>query len=151
MLREGMYHHQLKRFYDRFEAKDIKIILYEDFIQKTDEVVKDVFAFLGVDPSVKVGTDVVYNKSGTVKNKALDSVVGQNAGPIVFLKKFLPGMHRFLKDNVTVNRWLFSLRNKNLVKSEYPAELRQKVIDEIFAEDIKKTSDLIGRDLSHWL
>lgn len=107
MLREGMYHHQLKRFYDRFDAKDIKIILYEDFIQKTDEVVKDVFAFLGVDPSVKVGTDVVYNKSGTVKNKALDSMVGQNAGPIVFLKKFLPGLHRFLKENVTVNRWLF--------------------------------------------
>ena len=100
---------------------------------------------------MKVATDIVYNKSGTVKNKAVDSIVGQNSPIITSLKKVAPSLHAWMKENVVINRWLYNLRNKNLQKPDFSPELRKEIIEKIYADDIRKLSDLIGQDLSHWL
>jgi hypothetical protein len=151
LVNEGFYYRQLKPYFENFDPKNIKIFLYEDFIHKTDEVVKEAFTFLGVDPEVKVGTDVVYNKSGKVKNKSVDAIVGQESGPIRFLKKYLPGLHKSLKESVAVQRWLNSVRNKNLEKPEFDPALRKRIIKEIYQEDITQLQELLQRDLKHWL
>ncbi|QNR23545.1 sulfotransferase family protein [Croceimicrobium hydrocarbonivorans] len=151
LVNEGFYYRQLKPYFEHFDADQIKVFLYEDFIGKTDEVVKEAFQFLGVDPNVKVGTDVVYNKSGKVRNKSVDAIVGQESAPIRFLKKFAPGLHRQLKGSVTVNRWLNNVRNKNLEKPDFDPKLKQRIINEIYREDIENLQKLIKRDLKHWL
>ena len=114
-------------------------------------MVEDIFKFLDIDPTVKVATDIVYNKSGTVKNKAVDNLVGQNSPLILTLKKLAPGVHRWMKDNVIINRWLYNMRNKNLQKADFSPSLRKEIVEKIYAEDIKNLSQLIGQDLSHWL
>lgn len=151
MITEGLYYGQVKRYYENFPKENIRIYLYENFIDDTAGVVEDIFKFLEIDSTVKVATDIVYNKSGTVKNKAVDNLVGQNSPMILALKKVSPALHRWMKDSVVINRWLFNLRNKNLQKADFPPQLRKKIVEEIYAEDIKKLSDLIGQDLSHWL
>jgi hypothetical protein len=151
MITEGLYYGQLKRYYDNFPKENIRVYLYENFIGDTAAVVEDIFKFLEIDATVKVATDIVYNKSGTVKNKAVDNLVGQNSAIIVALKKVAPGLHRWMKDNVLINRWLYNLRNKNLQKADFSPKLRKDIVDKIYAEDIKKLSGLIGQDLSHWL
>ncbi len=151
MITEGLYYGQLKRYYDNFPKENIRVYLYENFINDTAAVVEDIFNFLEIDSKVKVATDIVYNKSGTVKNKAVDNLVGQNSAIILALKKFSPGLHRWMKDNVLINRWLYTMRNKNLQKADFSPALRKKIVEEIYAEDIKKLSSLIGQDLSHWL
>jgi hypothetical protein len=151
MITEGLYYGQLKRYYDNFPKENIRVYLYENFIGDTAAVVEDIFKFLEIDATVKVATDIVYNKSGTVKNKAVDNLVGQNSAIIVALKKVAPGLHRWMKDNVLINRWLYNLRNKNLQKADFSPKLRKDIVDKIYAEDIKKLSVLIGQDLSHWL
>ncbi|WP_421752959.1 sulfotransferase family protein [Croceimicrobium sp.] len=151
LVNEGFYYRQLKPYFEHFDPNQIKIFLYEDFIGKTDEVVKEAFQFLGVDPNVKVGTDVVYNKSGKVRNKSVDALVGQESAPIRFLKKFTPGLHRQLKGSVAVNRWLNNVRNKNLEKPDFDPKLKQRIINEIYREDIENLQKLIKRDLKHWL
>lgn len=151
LVNEGFYYRQLKPYFENFKSENIKVFLYEDFIGKTDQVVKEAFEFLGVDPNVKVGTDVVYNKSGKVKNKSVDALVGQDSAPIVFLKKVFPGLHRKLKSSVAVNRWLNNIRNKNLEKPDMERDLKQKIVDEIYREDIQELQKLIQRDLKHWL
>lgn len=151
LVNEGFYYRQLKPYFENFKRENIKVFLYEDFIHKTDEVVKEAFAFLGVDPNVKVGTDVVYNKSGKVKNKSVDALVGQESAPIRFLKKFLPGFHRYLKKSVTVQRWLNNVRNQNLEKPDFDPALKKRIINEIYREDIENLQTLLQRDLKHWL
>ncbi len=151
MITEGLYYGQLKRYYDNFPQENIRVYLYENFINDTAGVVEDIFKFLAIDPSIKVATDIVYNKSGTVKNKAVDNLVGQNSPLITTLKKVAPGLHRWMKDNVLINRWLYNLRNKNLQKADFSPSLRKEIVDKIYAEDIKKLGNLIGQDLSHWL
>lgn len=151
MIPEGFYYKRLKPFYDNFPSENIRIYLYEDFIGKTDEVVRDIFEFLQVDSSVKVGTNVVYNKSGNIKSKTLNKLVGQNSAPIIMLKKALPRMHKMLKRNTRVNAILNSVRSKNLTKPGFPSHLRNKLIDEVYGKDIEKLQSLIGKDLKHWL
>jgi len=151
LVNEGFYYRQLKPYFDNFKRENIKVFLYEDFIGKTDEVVKEAFSFLGVDPNVKVGTDVVYNKSGKVKNKSVDALVGQDSAPIVFIKKVFPGLHKKLKSNVAVNRWLNGIRNKNLEKPGMDPKLKQRIVDDIYREDIEQLQDLLQKDLKHWL
>jgi len=151
MITEGLYYGQVKRYYENFPKENIRVYLYENFINDTAGVVEDIFKFLEIDSTVKVATDIVYNKSGTVKNKTVDNLVGQNSAIILALKKAAPAIHRWMKSNVLINRWLYNLRNKNLQKADFSPQLRKKIVEEIYAEDIKRLSDLIGQDLSHWL
>lgn len=151
MITEGLYYGQLKRYYDNFPKENIRVYLYENFIDDTAAVVEDLFKFLEIDPAVKVATDIVYNKSGTVKNKAVDNIVGQNSAIILLLKKIAPSLHFWMKENVRVNRWLYNLRNKNLQKADFSPKLRKEIVEKIYAQDIKKLSGLIDQDLSHWL
>jgi hypothetical protein len=151
LVNEGFYYRQLKPYFEHFKRENIKVYLYEDFIHKTDEVVKDAFTFLGIDPNVKIGTDVVYNKSGKVKNKTVNAFIGQQSGPINFLKNNFPGVHKALKSSVFVNRWLNGIRNKNLDKPDLDSSIRQRIIDDIYKEDILQLQDLLKKDLSHWL
>ena len=151
LVNEGFYYRQLKPYFDNFKRENIKVFLYEDFIGRTDEVVKEAFSFLGVDPDVKVGTDVVYNKSGKVKNKSVDALVGQDSAPIVFIKKVFPGLHKKLKSNVAVNRWLNGIRNKNLEKPGMDPKLKQRIVDDIYRKDIEQLQELLQKDLKHWL
>jgi len=151
MITEGLYYGQLQRYYNSFPQENIRVYLYENFINDTAGVVEDIFKFLEIDPTVKVATDIVYNKSGTVKNKAVDNLVGQNSPIILALKKVAPSLHKLMKNNVLINRWLYNLRNKNLQKEDFSPDLRKEIVEKIYAADIKKLDSLIGQDLSHWL
>lgn len=151
LVNEGFYYEKLKPFYDNFPKENIKIFLYEEFIGDTDRVLRDTFNFLGIDPEVKVATDIIYNKSGEVKNKSVDALVGQNSGLILFLKKFLPGLHRYLKESVWANRILNNMRNKNLDKPGMDPDFRKRITHDLYKEDIEKLAELLGRDMSAWL
>jgi hypothetical protein len=48
----SMYYEQVKRYFDEFGRQQVKVIVYEDFIQQPEETVNDVLAFLGVNYTV---------------------------------------------------------------------------------------------------
>jgi hypothetical protein len=48
----GMYSKQVKRYFDQFGRQQVKVIIYEEFIQHPEETVNDVLAFLEVNHTV---------------------------------------------------------------------------------------------------
>jgi hypothetical protein len=48
----GMYYEQVKRYFDEFGRQQVKVIIYEEFIQHPEQTVNDVLAFLGVNYTV---------------------------------------------------------------------------------------------------
>lgn len=151
LVDEGFYYAHLKPYYDNFPAENIKLVTYDDFTERTDETVRSIFRFLGIDDSVKIGTDVVYNKSGKVKNKALEKVVGNDSMIIGALRKISPGLHGWLKEHPLAKRILHSLRNKNVDKPELSATQSREIIDRIYREDLEQLTALTGLDLRSWL
>jgi len=138
-LRET-YAEKLGRYFALFPRERIRIILLDDLEAKPEAVMRDLFAFLGVDPSYRPDLSKISNPGGEPRIKLLHDMLA-HPGLRAFGRKFLPdGAVERLKD----------IRGRNLKKQPMSAADRNAALD-VFRADILATQELIGRDLSHWL
>jgi hypothetical protein len=133
-----LYHEQLKPYYALFGRERIKVLMFEDLAENTLATVQDLFGFLGV------GTDFVpdlkiSNPGGIPKLKVLHDVL-IDTRLRAFSRRFVPTqLVQVAKD----------IRSRNLRRHVMTEEEREKGY-QIFEEDILRTEDLIGMDLSRW-
>jgi hypothetical protein len=152
LIKEGFYYKNLSKFYKMFPKENIKVYLYEEFNEKPEMVLRDIFTFLDVDPEFKVNSSVKFNESGFIKNDFLNKLYGQQGVLMKTVKVLLPStILKGLKNNLFVQKQLNGLRSKNLVKPKLDPDVRYRLTNEVYGEDIKKLQDLLQRDLSHWL
>ncbi len=139
----GFYAKQVKEFQNNFS--NVKIILSEDFEQKTNSVMKEIFRFIGVDENFKCDTSFRYNFSdenkSTFKNILSENPVSEK---IIkpFIKKMMPEKERM--------EWKHRLREPLPEKMKMNPETRQKLIG-IYKSDILELEKMLERDLNHWL
>jgi hypothetical protein len=139
----GLYYAQLRRYFDRFDANQIKVYFYEDFKANSMRLLQDIFRFLGVDETFVPDMSVRYNVSGIPKSKRLYALVSRrNSLFKIVLRPFLPARLR--------KRWMANLRGRYLVRSSLPADVRRELVQE-YRGDILKLEGLVQRDLSMWL
>lgn len=138
-LREA-YHPHLRRFFDLFPRERIKIILLEDLEAEPQRTVRGLFGFLGVDPEFTPDLTRIANPGGAPRNRLLHAVLAN--------KKLVALARKRLPDRMITP--FKALRNRNLEKSPLPAAER-RAATAFFRDDILRTGDLIGRDLSGWL
>ena len=141
----GYYFEQLRRYYDLFDAGQIKVYLYEDLTHDAPGLMKDIYRFLGVDDAFKPLIERKQNVSGVPKHTLLHSLVFKRGSPVKALlrpiKSLLPG---------SMINTAMDLENRSLVKPELPPSLRAALVGD-YREDILKLQQLIQRNLSHWL
>ena len=140
--RLGFYYEQLERYYERFPTENIKVYLQEDLKHNADELFRDLFEFLGVDPTFKPNTSLKHNVSGVPKNQALHSFL---AKPNWFKSTF-----KHLIPDAMRHKLVTNVRQGNLAKPPLDPQVKAELI-ELYREDTLKLQDLIGRDLSSWL
>ena len=152
LVKEGFYHKNLSRFFELFPKSNIKIFLTEDLEKDPNKVLGEIYEFLQVEPHYNLDYSVKYNKSGFIKNKLYDNVLGHNSMIKKAIKKITP---RGLYENLKNTKWIYSivnnLRDRNLRKPKLDSELRCKILNEIYSEDMQKLQSLIDRDLSKWI
>ena len=141
-INAGFYYVQLKRYYDRFDANQIKVVLYEDLIQNSLDTLRDILSFLGVDESFVPDMSIQRSKSGIPDNKLLHHILTQRNPIKTIFKPLIPSRLR--------QRMIIGLKNKNLTKPNLESEVREQLIP-IFREDVLQLQSLIKRDLSAWL
>ena len=152
LIKEGFYFKNLSPFFELFPKKNIKVYLYEELNDHPEQVLLDIYQFLGVDPTFKTDLTIRYNQSGIVKNKFLDKIYGQKGIINRTIKAILPSAAFYkLKNNVLLQRTVNDLRSKNLERTKMDPEIRRKLTHDVYGDDIKKLQQLIGRDLGHWL
>lgn len=138
----GLYYKMVKSYLDNFD--NVHIILYEDFKQKTDLVVKETLKFLNLSSDYIIDTSLKYNVGGKKwKNK--------------YVKLF------FMQDNILkkILRFIFSKKIRfkfrffiELIFKEPADEVNQvtrKKLDHYFQNDILKLEELLNLDLKHWM
>jgi len=142
----GLYYEHVKRYLETFPKQNVKIIIYDDLKNDTSSVMKDICRFLEIDENYVFNIDLSkkYNVSLIPKN--------------LYLHMLATRARKILKEVVHPN--LYS-RIREIYKmfflSEDPNSFDfdvSKCIDflvDYFKEDVKKLSDLLGRDLSFWL
>ncbi len=136
----GQYYEQVKRFMDVFPKEQLRIYLFDDFVKNPEATMKDIFCFLGVSETTSIDFSKKYNPSFIPKNRLVSKLNTQKRVKD-WLKSVLPKSvkSKFKKTFYT---------DKDLPKLK-PDE--RKFLQGIFREDIRKLSQLIGRDLTKWL
>ncbi|NEP00702.1 MAG: sulfotransferase [Symploca sp. SIO2E9] len=143
----GFYYAQLRRYYDNFCSNQIKVYLYEDYMNSPISVLQETFQFLDVDDKFIPDLSKKHNVStGVPRNKLLHRLLTKSH-PVKSILK--PLLSTGIRANL-VNKIVKGVRSHNLGKYEFSLELR-KQLSQLYREDILKLQDLIQKDLSKWL
>ncbi|MEA3497153.1 MAG: sulfotransferase [Bacteroidota bacterium] len=151
LVQEGFFYSHLKKYFDTFDRSQFKILLHEDLINDSKGVIKSIYQFLEIDDSFKPRTDIRYNESGFVKNKLKDMIIGQESIIRKSVEKISPKLVQKIRSSASMQKIVTKARSKNLEKPKLQAEIRKRMINEIYKEEILKFQDLIDRNLSKWL
>ncbi|WP_040252895.1 sulfotransferase family protein [Psychroserpens mesophilus] len=136
----GMYHNQVKTYFDTFKKEHIKVIIYEEFFNDLEQGLLDVFKFLEIDSCQNINIDEIHNKYSAPKN-GLSKYVLQYKTKLGFIRNIAP--HK-----------LKAFFNKNVFykEGERP-EIRDDAklyLNNVFKDDIKKLEVLLNKKLDSW-
>ncbi len=151
LVSEGFYYTNLKRYFDLFPAEHFKILFYEDFSTNPKHVMKEIYKFLNVSTHFEPDTSVTYNELGFVKNKYLDIIFGKNSPLKKNIEKIAPHFYDMMRQNNSIRKFVNKLRKFNLDKPPLDSDLKRKMTEILYKEEILKLQKLVGRDLSSWL
>ena len=137
----GLYHETVKSYQENFS--NVHVIIYDDFRDNTENEMKKTYQFLGIS-----------------ENEDIDYVTRHNVGGKRWKNDKVK--HLFMKENpiksvikrIIPRRLRKGLRN-NLVTASTNKVLLMKdqtriMLNDFFREDVRKLSDLLNRDLTHW-
>lgn len=142
------YYSHIKEYLNYFPKENTKIVLFEEFIQDTERVTKELFDFLGVNRDAKINYDIIANE-GNLVPKSINSIylyqmllqlmdqgfkLNSNR-----MDGFIVWLREFLQRNV-----LLAPETDKSKMSDGAKELLQKY----FEEDKKQIEQLLERDLS---
>ena len=137
----GRYHEQLQRYFDIFPRSQIHVFLFDDLKRGTLQAVQNVYGFLGIDPTFVPDLNAPHNIGGMPESKLLEGLL-TNRTIRSAVEPWIPK---------GAANWVRRFRIKNMRQAPpLPADLRKELTGP-FREDIKRTADLVGRSLDHWL
>ena len=142
-IEKGYYSVQLKRYFDLFSEKNIKIYLFEDVVKNTKETLKDIFKFLEVDENVEIDTSKKANVSGNpsgLMGWVLKKMRYYNLMPKFAISDYLP-------------KFIMELIFKSVYKpiEKLNEDSRRDITERYYKGEIRSLEKLIDRDLSSWL
>lgn len=141
----GLYSSQVKRYLDVFGEERVKVLLYDDLCANPRQVLRDVFAFLGIKEDAAINTSVRYNVAGVPKSRRLytllDNFITQPTALEQYIKSLLPLRLRV----AGANKAMAVLLRPVPLDPQLQAQLQ-----EYFAEDVGKLEELLQRELHGW-
>ena len=126
---------------DTFGPDRLKIFLHDDLKKDTIGLCREIYRYLGVDDTFAPNAQVAHNATLVPEKKSVEALF-QTESPLrtvgrrLVPKPFKQALHRY--------------RRKNWKRVEPIDPMLRAEITEHFHDDIDRTAELIGRDLSHW-
>ena len=143
----GYYAKNLKRYLSHFSKSQIKIILFENIVERPRQTINDVFAFLGLDPPIELDLDIIPKNSAKQSRfvplaPMMDSVSSWlvEHGQATLLRKVR---------NWGVKRVLMNISTVESRRDPIAQQTRQR-LQRLFRHDIDQLESLFGLDLTSW-
>jgi len=146
IVRLGFYVEHLARFYERFDASQIRVWLYEDFVEKQDATYKEICDFVGVEhvPALE-GFASRENVAAVPRSRLSAMLLKARFGPLrrpreLYLR--LPaGFRRLIREKLLVRR----------IHVRPMARQARQLLGDIYKNEIFALQKMLGRDLTAWL
>jgi len=136
ILETGLYYEQVKKYYEIFDRKQIKIIIFEEFISDTWKSVKEVLEFLGVNSNPPKSVDKVHNQFILPRGKLASKII-TNPSLRKLVRNFLP------RSSQLGLRYIFTRKSAQPELSSKD----KKFLEEYYLEDVKKLQQFLERTL----
>jgi hypothetical protein len=146
----GLYSEQVKRYLDIFGREQVKVIIFEEFVQNTKDTVLDILRFLGLNCD-----NLPYNLGKKYDNFVIPRF------------QFAPSIARFLSNFGNKNRMIlriwrslpgYSVRcgtiDKILLKSPFKPKVPEDArafLDTLYYQDVRKLERLLGQSLPWYI
>ena len=151
LIQEGFYYTHMKYYFEHFDRSKIKIMLYDDFKNNPATFMQEIFDYLEIDKTFTPNYSMKFNVGGEIKNKFKDKLIGEESIIRKTIESIAPALVNWSRNNETLLKIVYNLRNKNLKRTYLTPEIKKRLNDEIYGEEIVNFGKLVGRDLSHWL
>jgi hypothetical protein len=143
----GRYASHVARLIDVFGRQAIHVVIFDDFASDTPAAYEQLCRFLGIDASFRPDFDLsVAKRAGSTVTRSglLGRTLWRPRPAIASAARALlpPVARRALRDRL--ERW------NQRPPRPMNANTRRRVLDAC-ARDVRRLSDLLGRDLTHWL
>lgn len=138
----GLYYEQVKRYLDLFPREQVLICWYDDYRKDPGSVIRSMYRFLGVDEDFRPDTSEKLNTAGVPRFGKLNYWLNQS-GLISWAKRRLP---RNLRG--PFKKWMYSGDSSDI---PVMSDRERAELVAYYQDDIRKLSELTGRDLSAWL
>lgn len=151
IIQESLYYKHISEYTRLFPQQNIKFIIYDDIKTNPQEVLHNVYEFLSVDPNFE---------NPAILKQSYAKVPRQR---FATLYTFMVAIYRWVNNNNSVGRKILNiLKNKgfndkfhqlNSVDVKYPqlSIAKKQELADFYQEDIKQLSQLLDRDMTHWL
>lgn len=143
------YTEQVRRYLDAFGRDRVHVIIYDDFAADVGAAYRGTLDFLGLDSTLMPADFGVINGNKSVKNPALRAVLGDpllRATALAIARKMPRPVFDALHD---IERRLWKLNTRAEKRPPLAADLRAALQQE-FAPEVTRLSELLGRDLTSW-
>ncbi len=141
----GRYAAHIERWLRFFPPERFRIYVYEDFVRAPAKVLRDMFEFLGVEPSFSPDLSKRYHVARAPRHRLLHRVLRRRPPRLV------SAIARAMMSEDTRARLYLRTYEMNLrVPRPLPAEAASKLRGAL-ADDVRALSELLGRDLTPWL
>jgi hypothetical protein len=134
------YATHLERFLGLFPRDQIRIYLYEAYRSDARAVVRDIFAFLGVDPNHQIDVSRRHHEGVVPRSAVLHRLRRHLLGDRTPTRPLPEALRRI------VSRLYYRPRGDSALDPE-----DRRVVIDYYRDEIARTADMIGRDLSGWL
>ena len=134
------YYQQIKRYCDRFDSDQIKVVIFEEFKSDNERIFREILEFLGVDSSFTPEYAAI-NVNKEVKFKAVNNLVNSPLVKSVSKNLLSQEFNDFVRDNI-VEKFLWH----QAAKTQMPEEIELKLMQQYLPEAIE-TSELLNLDL----
>jgi len=138
---------QVERMLQSFPSDQVKVIVFDDFKSSVRSVYNHVLEFLGVPSDVRIDFPTV-NVSKVHRFERLARFLRQ---PPFFIEIILRGIKRVFRVRGTgLGSLLLRASTKPIKREPLAPTFRRSLVQE-FREDVELLSEMLNRDLSHWL
>ncbi len=135
----GLYGEQISRYLAAFPKSQLLFLLQDDLDTNPHQVFQRLFSFIGVNPDFQPDLRYRTNASGVPQHRTLFNLI-KSTGRAV--KRFLPE-HMATRLSGQAHQAL-------LARPSMRDDTRQQLL-RFFHQDMLRTQELTGYDLSHWL
>jgi hypothetical protein len=143
-FRGGCYASQIQAFLENFQKDRFHFLLQEDLIQGSQNAFRKLLDFLELEKILEAGPNI-SNPAVEPRSRSLQYLLRNSSRFKDLIKPFIPYPIRYKIKSM--------LLKNNLKRFKYPEmeEQAYSYLKEKFASEIKSLSDIIERDLTHWI